>query len=196
MQYRVLGPLEVRDGAQVLTLGGPKPRALLTMLLLHANEPVSSERLAAALWGEEAPRDLVGTVRVHVSRLRRVLARPEALETTPAGYRLAVQPGELDADRFKTRLAEGRAALREHRPEQAATVLRESLEEWRGAAVAEFAFEPFARDEAAQLEELRLAALEARFDAELELGRHAALTAELRALTGAHPLRERLQAQL
>jgi DNA-binding SARP family transcriptional activator len=152
--------------------------------------------LAAALWGEEVPRDLVGTVRVHVSRLRRVLAEPEVLETTPAGYRLAVQPGQLDAERFRTRLAEGRAAVREQRHEEAAAALREALEEWRGAAVAEFALEPFARAEAAELEELRLTALEARFDAELELGRHAALTAELRALTGAHPLRERLQAQL
>src|SRR5690349_17834075 len=112
MQYRVMGPLEVRDGARVLAIGGPKPRALLTLLLLRANEPVSAERLAAALWGDEAPRDLVGTVRVHVSRLRRVLAEPEALETTPAGYRLAVEPGQLDAERFRTRLAEGRAALR------------------------------------------------------------------------------------
>src|SRR4051812_12638188 len=101
MQFRMLGPLEVRGEAGAVALGGIKPRAVLAVLLLHANEPVSAERLALALWGEDAPASSVKTVQVHVSRLRKALGDTEVLGTTPAGYRLRVRPGELDAERFK-----------------------------------------------------------------------------------------------
>src|SRR4051794_11897071 len=98
MVFRVLGPLEVCAASREIALGGEKRRALLAMLLLHANEPVSSERLAVALWGEDAAVDAVKTVRVHVSRIRAAFGDPDVLATEPAGYRLRVRAGELDAD--------------------------------------------------------------------------------------------------
>jgi len=111
MDFQLLGPLEVRSERGAVGLGGLKPRAILAMLLLHANEPVSAERLAVGLWGEDAPAGAVKTVQVHVSRLRKALGDPEALTTTPAGYRLRVRPGELDAERFARGVAQGRRAL-------------------------------------------------------------------------------------
>ena len=116
MEFLILGPLEVRDGDRGIALGGEKRRALLAMLLLHANEPVSAERLAVALWGEEAATDAIKTVRVHVSRIRAALGDPEALVTTQAGYRLRVAAGELDADRFEALLEQGRQALADGAP--------------------------------------------------------------------------------
>ena len=101
MEFSILGPLEVRADGRAVPLGGVKPRALLAMLALHANEPLSAERLALALWGEDAPAGATKTVQVHVSRLRRALGDPDVLATTPAGYRLRVKPGELDAERFE-----------------------------------------------------------------------------------------------
>ena len=93
MNFQILGPLEARSERGPVGLGGLKPRAVLAVLLLHANEPVSAERLAGALWGEDAPAGAVKTVQVHVSRLRKALGDPEAITTTPAGYRLRVRPG-------------------------------------------------------------------------------------------------------
>src|SRR4051794_26385969 len=113
MEFRILGPLEVRGDQGVMPLGGVKPRAVLAGLLLHANEPVSAERLALALWGEEAPATATRTVQVHVSRLRKALGDGEVVTTTPAGYRLRVGPGELDAARFDALAAEGRRLLGE-----------------------------------------------------------------------------------
>src|SRR5829696_4085267 len=101
MDFQILGPLEVRIDRGAVGLGGLKPRALLAMLLLHSNEPVSAERLAVALWGEDARPGAGQTIQVHVSRLRRALGEPDVLSTTPAGYQLRVLPGELDADRFE-----------------------------------------------------------------------------------------------
>ena len=100
MEFRVLGPLEVRDCDRAVVLGGAKPRAVLAQLLVRANEVVSAERLALGLWGEDAPAGAVKTVQVHVARLRRALGEPEALATVGAGYRLRVGVGDLDADRF------------------------------------------------------------------------------------------------
>src|SRR5215207_5107659 len=197
MEFRILGSLEVRadDGGPV-ALGGAKPRGLLAAMLLHANEPVSAERLAVALWGEDVPAGAVKTVRVHVSRLRRALGDPDVLTTTPAGYRLRVDAGELDADRFEQLSAEGHRALDDGAPEQAARVLREALAAWRGPALADFGFEAFAQAEIGRLEDERLAALEARVQADLAVGRHGELVGELAQLVAAHPLRERLHGQL
>jgi DNA-binding SARP family transcriptional activator/WD40 repeat protein len=196
MEFRILGSLDVRDDSGgPMTLGGAKPRALLAMLLLHLNEPVSAERLAIALWGQDAPAGAGKTIQVHVSRLRRALGEPEVLATTPGGYRLRVRPGELDAERFAQLAAEGHRALAEDEPERASDVLREALSLWRGPALAEFAFEAFAQAEIGRLEEERLAALEARVEADLALGRHAELVGELEQLLTAHPLRERLHGQ-
>src|SRR5919206_4302823 len=104
MEFRILGPLEVRADGRAVALGGSKPRAVLAVLLMHPNQPVSAERLALALWGEEAPAGAVKTVQVHVSRLRKALGDSDALVTTPAGYVLRVGPDELDAQRFARRL--------------------------------------------------------------------------------------------
>jgi len=196
MEFRILGALDVRSDAGPATPAGAKPRALLAMLLLHANEPVSADRLAIALWGEDAPPGAAKTIQVHVSRLRRALGEPDVLATTPAGYRLRVLAGELDADRFEQLAAQGHAALADGAPEQAAHVLREALALWRGPALADVAFERFAQAEIARLEEERLAALEARIEADLALGHHGRLAGELAQLVAAQPLRERLHGQL
>jgi predicted ATPase/DNA-binding SARP family transcriptional activator len=196
MEFRILGSLDVRADGGPVALGGAKPRGLLAVLLVHANEPVSAERLAVALWGEEAPAGAVKTIHVNVSRLRRALADPDVLVTTPAGYRLRVRPGELDADRFEELAAEGHRALADNRPERAADVLREALSLWRGPALAEFTFDAFAQAEIGRLKEERLAALEARIQADLALGRHRELVGELQQLVEENALRERLHAQL
>src|SRR3954465_691731 len=101
MKFGILGPLEVRVNGRSVALGGARPRAVFAVLALHANQPVSAERLALALWGEDVPLSAVKTVQVYVARLRKALEDPDALVTTPAGYRLRVRPGELDANRFE-----------------------------------------------------------------------------------------------
>ena len=196
MNFQILGPLEVRSDRGVVGLEGLKPRAVLAMLLLHPNEPVSAERLAVGLWGEDAPAGAVKTVQVHVSRLRKALGDPEAVSTTPAGYRLRVRPGELDAERFVRGVAEGRRALEAGDPQRAGVVLRAALELWHGPALADLEFEPFAATEIARLEEQHLVALEARVEADLVRGSHEALVSELQQLRAEHPTRERLTAQL
>ena len=152
MKYRLLGPVEVAAEDGPVALGGPKPRAVLAVLLLNANRPVSTERLAVALWGEDAPAGAAKTVQVHVSRLRKALPDADVVTTTPAGYQLTVQPGELDVDRFEQLLDHGRRALRAGHPDQASAALEEGLALWRGDhALADVAFEPFrgARDQPA-----------------------------------------------
>src|SRR5687768_43855 len=113
MQFAILGPLEVRRDGRVVAVGGGKPRAVLACLLLHANEPVSAERLVAALWGDEASPASVRTVQVHLSRLRKALGDDSVVESTPAGYRVRVRPGELDAARFERLLERGQRLLAE-----------------------------------------------------------------------------------
>src|SRR3954466_11641546 len=192
MEFGILGPLEVRADGQIVALGGARPRAVLAVLALHANQPVSAERLAVSLWGEDAPPTAVKTVQVYVARLRKALGDPDVLVTTPAGYTLRVGPGELDAERFEQRVASGRHALEDGRADDAAAQLREALQLWRGAPLAELASAPFAPPVIARLEEQHLAAVEVRVDADLAAGRHAELVAELQQLTSQHPWRERL----
>ncbi|MEA2131141.1 MAG: hypothetical protein QOJ85_4032 [Solirubrobacteraceae bacterium] len=196
MEFLILGPIEVRDGSTSVALGGIKPRAVIAILLLHANEPVSAERLALALWGEDVPGSAIKTVRVHVSRLRKALSDPDVLTTSPAGYSLRVRRGELDADRFEGLVADGRRALADGHPVEAATILHAALALWRGPALAEVALEPFAGIEIARLEEQRLAALELRVQADLAAGRHREVVAELQKLVVANPTREQLAGQL
>src|SRR3954464_3421370 len=190
MEFLILGPLEVRSEQGPLPLGRAKPRAVLAVLLVHANESVSAERLAVALWGDEAPAGAVKTVQVHVSRLRKALGDPEVVRTTPAGYRLRVRPGELDAERFAATAEQGRWALESGENERAAALLRDALAMWRGPPLAELAFELFAPAEIERLEEQHLAAVEARVEADLACGRHVALVGELGRLVADHPTRE------
>jgi WD40 repeat protein/DNA-binding SARP family transcriptional activator len=196
MEFLILGPIDVRNGSTSVALGGIKPKAVIAVLLMHANEPVSAERLALALWGEEAPGGAIKTVRVHVSRLRKALGDPDVLTTMPAGYRLRVRRGELDAHRFEDLVEDGRRMLADGQPVEAATILREALTLWRGPALAEVAVEPFAGIEIARLEEQRLAALELRVQADLAAGRHREVIAELQRLVVDHPTREQLAGQL
>jgi DNA-binding SARP family transcriptional activator len=191
MYFRLLGPLEVAEQDRTLVLGGVKPRAVLALLLLHANEVVASERLIGELWGEAPPATVAKSVQSYVMRLRRELGA-ERLSTRPPGYVLHVAPDELDLAVFERLRAEARRA----EPARAAAKLREALLLWRGPPLADLAYEPFAQTEIARLEELRLAALEDRIDADLACGRHADLVGELEALIVEYPLRERLRAQL
>jgi WD40 repeat protein/DNA-binding SARP family transcriptional activator len=195
MEFLILGPIEVRSAASAVALGGIKPRAVLAVLLLHPNQPVSAERLALAGWGEDAPANAVKTVQVNISRLRQVLGDPDVITTTTAGYQLRVRPGELDAERFEDLVEDARRVL-DARPADAAELLREALALWRGRALADLALEPFAGTEIARLEEQRLAALELRVDADLAASRHAEVVGELARLVVEHPMRERLAGQL
>jgi predicted ATPase/DNA-binding SARP family transcriptional activator len=195
MEYRVLGPLEVRDGDESLPLAGAKQRALLALLLVHANHVLSRDRLIDELWGEHPPETAVQSVQVYVSRLRKLLP-PGALHTRPPGYLLEVEPDELDLRRFERLLAEGRQARAQGDPERASAILHDALVLWRGPALAEFASEPFAQAEIGRLEDLRLVAVEERIEADLALGHHAELIGELEAVIAENPHRERLRGQL
>ena len=188
MEFRLLGSLDVAERDRSLPLGGSKQRALLADLLLHANAVVPVERLIDDLWGASPPATVAKSVQVYVSRLRKQLGDGR-LVTRPPGYVLRVDPSELDVARFEALVTRARGA----EPEVAAARLREALALWRGPPLADLAYEPFAQAEIARLEELRLAALEQRIDAELAPGRHAELVGELEALAAEHPLRERLR---
>jgi DNA-binding SARP family transcriptional activator len=192
MEFRILGPLEVVDERGPLPLGGARQRALLALLLTRANEVVSVDRLIDELWRESAPRTAGNALQYHVSRLRKALAPADVIATREPGYAIRVGPDELDLLRFERLVGEARPAS----PEVAATLLREALALWRGPALADLAYEPFAQPEILRLEELRLAALEQRLEADLALGRHAELVGELEALVLEHPLRERLRGHL
>jgi DNA-binding SARP family transcriptional activator/ABC-type transport system substrate-binding protein/DNA-binding beta-propeller fold protein YncE len=198
VEFRLLGPLEVcRDGEQ-LVLGGPKQRAVLAILVLHANEVVPRGRLLADVWGERAPES-EHSLDVHLSRLRKTLTavgEGEVLIRRGRGYLLRVEAGSLDLVCFEQQIEAGERALAEGRPAEAARLLREGLGLWRGEPLAEFSDEGFARTEAGRLKERRLAALEARIDADLALEREAAIAGELEAQVRANPFRERFRAQL
>ncbi|WP_433127571.1 BTAD domain-containing putative transcriptional regulator [Micromonospora sp. CA-240977] len=198
MRFRVLGPTQVllADGREI-AVGGPRLRALLALLLLDAGRVVSAERLIDGLYGEHPPRGAANALQSLVSRLRQALpAEHTPVEFHPAGYRLAVDPADVDAYRFE-RLAEaGRRALAGGDWPRAADVLREALELWRGPALADVIDVAGVPAQAARLDELRLAATEDRIEAELALGGHAELVPELRQLVVAHPLRERSRGHL
>jgi DNA-binding SARP family transcriptional activator len=192
MEFRILGPLEVADGDRLVPLGGAKQRALLAILLLSANEVVSSDRLIDDLWGERSPESGRTALQVRVSQLRRALGRAGAAILTRApGYMLRIDREQRDLDRFERLVAEADRA----EPALSGAKLREALALWRGPPLADLAYESFAQPAIGRLEELRLGALEKRIEADLAIGRHAELVAELEALVAAHPLRERLRAQ-
>ncbi|HYZ20088.1 MAG TPA: BTAD domain-containing putative transcriptional regulator [Gaiellaceae bacterium] len=195
--FRILGPLEVAHGDRRVELGGRKQRALLAILLLRANEVVSADTLIDELWGHTPPPTATKTLRAHVSRLRKALDGDAGLlETRGHGYLLKIEPAQLDAERFQRLLEDGRRALARREAESAVAKLDAALALWRGPALADFAYDSFARGEIERLEELRLSAVEERIDAELALGRHGEVVAELETLVARHPLRERLRGQL
>jgi DNA-binding SARP family transcriptional activator len=203
MDFRILGPIEVFDGERPLALGGARQRALLGMLLLHAGEVVSSDRLIEELWPGERGEDASGALQVAVSRLRKSLQPARAagtasrlLVTRPPGYGLLAAPESIDAKRFEALAERGRRALARAAPREARDLLDEALALWRGAPLADLAYESFCQAEIGRLEELRLAVLEDWFAAGLELGEHAELVGRLHALVREQPLRERPWAQL
>jgi YVTN family beta-propeller protein len=194
-EFRVLGPFEVCERGHLLDVGIGKQRALLAFLLMNAPEVVSTDRIIDALWDDRPPASALNSVRVYVSHVRKALGNGRLL-TRGRGYLLSVEPDELDLTRFELLLRRGRAARGAGDAEGAADILRAALGLWRGPPLADLADEPFAQNEIARLEELRIDALEERIEADLALGRHAELVSELDALVRAHPLRERLLAQL
>ena len=178
MEFRILGPFEVRRDGEVVDVAGAKARAVLAMLVLHANQPVSAERLAIAVWGKEVPGAAVNAVQAHVSRVRRALGADGMLVTTPGGYCLQADPDAIDAWRFERLLTQG-----DH---------DSALALWRGPALADFADAEFAQAEIVRLEEMREQAIEARIDTEpptrtfgrtLDLQRLEALLAAQRLVT-------------
>jgi YVTN family beta-propeller protein len=183
MEFRDLGPLEVVVDGRVVNLGSGRQLALVAALLVRANEVVSVDRLVDDLWGASPPPTAPKIVRNSVSALRRELG--DRLVTQSPGYLLRVEQGELDSDRLERAVASGDLAE-----------LTDALGLWRGPPLSQLAYEPFAQHEIARLDELHRTAIEARIDAELDLGRDAAVIPELEALVREYPLRERLIGQL
>jgi DNA-binding SARP family transcriptional activator/ABC-type transport system substrate-binding protein len=195
VEFAVLGGLEVRIDGRAVPLGGPKQRALLALLLLDANEVVSRDRLIDRLWGERPPASAQRSLDSYVSRLRALLGA-DRIERRAPGYLLNVEPGELDLARFEELLEQGRSDAARGDAAAARDHLRHALALWRGRPLADLEYEPFAAAEAVRLEERRLLALEARIDAELELGGGPELVSELEQLVAEQPFRERLLGQL
>jgi DNA-binding SARP family transcriptional activator len=201
LDFRLLGPLEVFDGARAVVIGGGKRRSLLALLLLHGNEVVSADRLIDELWGEHPPPTAAKGLQVYVSQLRKELQNGadrdgDVLITRANGYVLVLGPDDVDVQRFERSVNAGERALAAGEPDRAAQRLRQGLALWRGPPLADFTYEAFAQQEIARLDELRLVALEQRIDADLALGRHAQVVGELEALVREHPMRERIRGQL
>jgi len=196
VEYRLLGPLEVLDDGTPIDIGPKQQRALLALLLLHANRVVTTERILEELWGEEA-HGKEKTLWVYISRLRSALepereagSKTELLITRDHGYSLTIESEDLDSHRFEQAAERGRSLMRDD-PAAAAAQLQSGLQLWRGAALEEFAYENFAQTEVTRLEELRLTAIEDHFEASLRSGRHREIVGEMEAFAGANPLRER-----
>ena len=176
VNYRILGSLEALRDGEPLELGGAKQRAVLALLLVNANRLVTTDALTEALWSDKPPGKPLTSIQGYVSHLRKALSPErgsEVIVTEPAGYRLAVDPGDTDLGRFEALARSARTALGEDRPADASRALTEALALFRGAPLADFAYEDWARVEIDRIEELRLACLEDRIDADLALGRHA-----------------------
>lgn len=199
MEFRILGPLTVVHDGRTIDLGAYKQRAVLALLLINSGRVVSLDRLIDQLWSEQPPPRATASLQSYISRLRRILEPDRnprdaaaVLVTRPPGYSLSVDDTAVDARRFEALAEEGHSLLEAKTPAAASDVLREALELWRGAALEEFAFEPFAESEIRRLEELRLTVVEDHLTADLALGRHAPAIPRLEALLVEHPFRERL----
>lgn len=194
IEFRLLGSLEVLEGGEQLPLGGPRQRVVLALLLLHANEVVPVSRLIDEVWRDEPPESAANILQGYVSDLRKVIGR-DAIATVGRGYMIRADPSDLDLRHFERLASKGTEALDDDRPREAAEILREALDLWRGPALADLLEEPFVGPAVGRLDELRLAVLEKRIDADLALGRHGDAVAELTALVNEYPLRERFRAQ-
>ena len=191
LRFEVLGAVRAIRAGRELDTGPAKQRAVLAVLLLNSGHPVSTDRIVDALWGEEPPRTAATSLQNFVSQLRKLLCS-DVVVTKPPGYQLRIEPEQLDLERFTRLVEESRAEP----PAGRAAKLRRALALWRGPPLADLGFEAFAQQEIGRLEELRLAALEDRVEAELEAGRHSDLVGELEAFADEHPLRERLRSHL
>jgi DNA-binding SARP family transcriptional activator len=203
MDFRILGPLEIWHGDRQIALGAAKKRALMTILVLRANQSLPIDYLVEQLWPHKAPDSALTLVRIYVSQLRKALEQgagtregSRLLLTRASGYTLRVDPGQVDVTRFERLLADGQRLIAEGHASPAAQRLREALALWRGRALADIADTPLGQMEAIRLEELHAVAVEERIEADLACGRHAELVGELSALVKTYPLRERLHAQL
>jgi DNA-binding SARP family transcriptional activator len=196
LEFRILGPLEVvGDDGGVIRLGGPKQRATLAILLLDANRVLPVERLADELYAGAAPVTAVTQVQRQISDLRKALPDP-VIETRSPGYVLRVPREQLDLHRFERWTQEAAQLLTRGEAQRSADLLRDALALWRGPPLADLAYESFARTVIERLEEIRLAALEQRIEADFALGRHRELVGELEQLSAAHPTRESIRALL
>ena len=193
MRFAVLGPLSVSLDGGPVSLGGRKQRTLLAVLLLHANAIVPRDDLLDALWGEGPPPSASDSLDTYVYRLRKLLG-PDRLLRERGGYRLRVEHGELDVDRFEELVANAQRAVDADDHRHAGALLTEALGLWRGPAWTDHLDNPAVFADAERLEERRLNALESRLEAELSCGGGAELVSELEQLAGQHPLRERLLA--
>jgi predicted ATPase/DNA-binding SARP family transcriptional activator len=191
----ILGPLEVREGDAVMDVAGSRLRGLLIRLALSAGRPVSAAVLVDAVWGQEPPAEAANALQSLVSRLRRTLGDAATVGQSPAGYRLAIEPQDVDAMRFEQLARAGAAALRVGEHSNAARTLRQALALWRGPALADVQDVPFAAATITRLDQLRLTATQDRIDADIALSRAADVLTELDALCGQYPLDERLAGQ-
>jgi DNA-binding SARP family transcriptional activator len=192
VEVRLLGPVQAIRADREVPLGGPRQRAVLALLVLEAGRVVPAGRLIEELWRGDPPAGAAVTVRSHVSRLRSALAPEVAVAARGGGYAISTGPDQLDASRFERLVAAGRDALSRGQAVAAGARFREALGLWRGPALADVLEVESLALEAARLEELRLAAAEARIEADLGARLHAEVTGELERLVAEHPLRERL----
>jgi class 3 adenylate cyclase/DNA-binding SARP family transcriptional activator len=195
MEFKVLGPLEIIGPRGRIKIGSGLQRAILSLLVLHVGETVSTDHLIDEVWGEDPPPSAQHAIGVHVSRLRRALG-VDCIESQPHGYRLRAEGSVIDLGRFEALIAEASRAFAGGDPQAAADALAVALALWRGPALADLATTNTARADRARLDELRAVALERRIDAELACGRHLELVPDLRRLVGEMPLREVFHARL
>jgi DNA-binding SARP family transcriptional activator/ABC-type branched-subunit amino acid transport system substrate-binding protein len=195
VRYGLLGLLEIVEGDETVSVGRGKESALLAILLLHANTPVSTDRLIRDLWGDTPPENAAKNVQQYVSRLRRAIGSGR-LVTTPAGYTLEVATGELDTERFEHLAADGRAALDAGDAASAERLLTSALALWRGPALADFGYDEFAQEAIRRFEGERRRAVADRIDARLALGHDEVLVPEIQQLIVEDPLWERPRGQL
>ena len=202
VDFRILGPVEVFSGGRRVAIAGRRTRVLLAMLLVWRNQTVSLDAVIDGLWPQGPPSSAKSSLHAHVSRLRSALAAAgplaggERIKRRPPGYELRTLDGEVDADRFERMLAVAEADLQDQRFAGAAAALRDAVTLVRGPVLGECRDDAFAQAEVARLEAMTVRAVERRVDADLALGRHAALAGELEGLVAAHPLQERFREQL